>query len=213
MRVSIHGSWQRQWRVLVAASSWCVLSGLACEGKDDIQRDSPIPPTPQSVNGTTAPLNTAPASASSLHRAAAASEAAPLPGVAFGKEDGSQTRACSAVGMVSAKWLRGDQFELQRRDLAAIVDALREYAKTAQGDQLAPARSSSGKPGLRVLGVGPKAECGLQSDDILLSVNGISVADKATLAKSREQIMAGGDIELMLERAGQQKVITYLVRG
>jgi len=128
--------------------------------------------------------------------------------------DGDEVRpqACSAVGMVRAKWISDDHYELRRTDIASIVNALRERAKTGNDEQLAPTTTSAGSAGLKVLGVGSKAECGLQSGDILLKVNDIAVVDSAALAQERERISAGKTIELTLERDGATKVITYDVR-
>lgn len=118
---------------------------------------------------------------------------------------------CSVAGLLHAKQVSEDTFQIKRRDVHAVMSELQQRGKTAARDQLAPIRTETGSPGLRVLGVGASAHCGLETGDVLVSLNGIPVVDQSRLAKNRETLRASDKIELVIERDRKSKVLTYNV--
>lgn len=121
-------------------------------------------------------------------------------------------QTCSVAGLLQPKQISEDHFEIKRADIHAIINALRERAKAASDDQLTPMRTETGVPGLRVQSVGTKANCGLQSGDILVSLNGIPVIDQSRLAQNREKLRTAEEIKLVIERDRKSKLLTYDVR-
>jgi S1-C subfamily serine protease len=118
---------------------------------------------------------------------------------------------CSVAGLLHAKQVSEDNFQIKRRDVHAVMSELQQRAKKAAREQLAPIRTETGSPGLRVLGVGASAHCGVETGDILVSLNGIPVVDQSRLAKNRETLRASDKIELVIERDRKSRVLTYAV--
>jgi type II secretory pathway component PulC len=62
-----------------------------------------------------------------------------------------------------------------------------------------------------MIGVGLQSECGIRSEDVIVAINGIPVADRVVLAENREKLTAASELALELERNGQKRLITYFV--
>lgn len=120
--------------------------------------------------------------------------------------------ACSVAGIVPVTRVSEDRYEVKRQDVDAVVTTLKAQAKTAVRDELTPVRTETGLPGFRVQGVGAEATCGLQSGDILVSVNGISVTNHKALAESKQSLLTAEEIKLVIERERKSKTLTYAVR-
>ncbi len=125
---------------------------------------------------------------------------------------GADQQTCSVAGLLHAKQLSQDTFEIKRQEVHAVMSALQQRAKTAASDQLTPIRTETGSPGLRVQGVGANAHCGLETGDTLVSLNGIPVVDQSRLAQNREKLRNVDKLELVIERDRKSKVLTYDVR-
>lgn len=129
-----------------------------------------------------------------------------------GAGDLAGSHACSVLGMVSARPRSASGFDIKRKDVSSVINALREHAQSGSKSQLlAPATTKDGRPGLRMIGVGLQSECGIRSEDVIVAINGIPVADRVVLAENREKLTAASELALELERNGQKRLITYFV--
>jgi type II secretory pathway component PulC len=63
-----------------------------------------------------------------------------------------------------------------------------------------------------VRAVGANATCGLEPDDILVSVNGISVTDQRSLSANRERLRSADEFELAVERNRKLMRLHYQVK-
>lgn len=120
--------------------------------------------------------------------------------------------ACSVAGVVPVKPISENRYELRRQDVNSVASELKARAKTAVRDELTPVRTETGLPGFRIQGVGAEAPCGLQSGDILVTINGISVTNLKALAENKQSLLAADEIELVVERDRKSKRLIYDVR-
>jgi hypothetical protein len=129
-----------------------------------------------------------------------------------GGGDTAGSHACSVLGMVSASPRSDSGFDIKRKDVSAVIHALREQAHSGGKAQLlAPATTKEGKAALRMIGVGLHSECGIRSEDVIVALNGIPVADRGLLAENKEKLTTTPELVLELERSGQKRQITYYV--
>lgn len=158
--------------------------------------------------GTLAPGVDAPTSRPEVATSALTPQAAAE--VAGGDLAGSH--ACSVLGMVSASPRSDSSFDIKRKDVSAVINALREQAQTGGKAQLlAPATTKDGKAALRLIGVGLQSECGIRSEDVIVAINGIPVADRGMLAQNQDKLTGASELVLELERSGQKRTVTYYV--
>lgn len=122
------------------------------------------------------------------------------------------TQVCSIAGVVNAKATSSDTFEIARRDVNAILDTVQQKGASALAEgRLAKARSSTGRAGIRIVEMGSRAACGLQKDDLLLAVDGVSVNDKGALSRHRTKLVSAPHARIDIERAGELKQLTYAI--
>lgn len=199
-------------RRLIAVVAFLAPAAIACDDAVNDRRDWPIPPTPQSANVDPARRQGEPRTVNEPRPGAVSTSVLPnTPGVIFGADEVGGPQACSALGFVSAKWISEDHFELARRDVGALVNTLREYSTAPKQRTLEEASSRTGAPGLKLMRVGPKAECGLHSDDILLTLNGVPVRDQGLLQSKREELVGAKQLVLKLERGGAERTLEYSI--
>lgn len=129
-------------------------------------------------------------------------------------DNAAGAHGCAALGLVSARSVEEFAFELERRDVNAVINALQEHARAGSHAQLlAPATAQGGKQGLRMLGVGSQAECGIRTGDIILEVNGVPVADQSALSRNRAQLSSASELEVLVERDGGLRTLKYEVKN
>ncbi len=213
----------KQARRLVAAASVCcglyaAMFGAGCERTPSgplqltVPSGSP-PPTPAfatnsvRTSGDNTDVTTAPTQTTRV-----AAETAPGASNTAATAGASSEGACSAAGLVRAKRIDDQHFELARQDFDGIMKTLQDRSRTATTEQLSPVRTQNGLPGLQVRGIGANAECGIESDDILVTVNGISVTDQRQLSKERDRLRAAEQIELQVERSRKIIRLQYDIR-
>lgn len=131
---------------------------------------------------------------------------------ASGGTQGVAKDACSVAGVVHAKAVSEDRYEIKRQDVNAVAAKLKERAKTAVREELTPVRTETGLPGFRIQGVGAEAPCGLKSGDILVTINGVPVTNQKALAANKPQLLSANEIKLVIERDRKSKQLSYDIR-
>lgn len=131
-----------------------------------------------------------------------------IPAAAGQKAD----EVCSVAGLLHAKALTDEHYEVRRRDVDSVISALQERARNPKDENLVAIRTENGLPGLQVRGVGTNAKCGLRANDILVSLNEVSVTDRAKLAENRERFRTADEFRLLIERDRKAIQLTYDVR-
>lgn len=124
---------------------------------------------------------------------------------------GDVGEGCSLAGSVTVERISDEHFEITRHEVERIAAILQEQSKTADR-RLALTHTENGLPGLHVQAVGPQAACGLSSGDIVISINGISVANRSDLAKNRPRLLTAEKLELLIERERRSHRLKYVVR-
>jgi len=125
---------------------------------------------------------------------------------------GSVDEVCSIAGLIHAKPITDEHYEIRRRDVDGVINALQERARNPKDENLVAIRTENGLPGLQVRGIGANAKRGLKANDILVSLNEVSVTDRAKLSQSRERFRTEKEFRLLVERDRKARVLTYDVR-
>lgn len=200
--------------LLLVASAAALLSGCdrASEGNaGSLERHNEAvspPPLDRPDRARTQPSITP--SDSDTRRTPVAS-AASTAGLAA-EEELATTHVCSLAGVLDVRKVDDNSFEVSRGNLKAAVEAVQQKAASAREVALSPAKSSTGRRGLRVEEVGSRAACGVAPGDILLSVDGIAVNDTQRLSAHRPVLLESKRVELEVERAGQTRVLVYSIK-
>jgi S1-C subfamily serine protease len=103
-------------------------------------------------------------------------------------------------------------FQISRSELETLAAKLRAEATAAATQTLTTARTDNGVTGLRIEGIGAKAECGLEANDIVVSVNGVSTTNRAALAQKRDELLKASRLDVTVERGRKPVTLRYDVR-
>lgn len=118
-------------------------------------------------------------------------------------------RACSVAGNMQVEKVADHHFRIRRTELTALVQSLRSSATEPGQRQLTTARTDNGVSGVRVEGVGAKAECGLEASDIVVSINGVPTTNRAVLAQKREELLKATRLDVTVERGRKPVTLRY----
>jgi hypothetical protein len=121
-------------------------------------------------------------------------------------------RACSVAGNIKVEKVADHHFRIGRAELSALAQSLRSNAAEPAQRQLTTARTDNGLSGIRVEGVGPQAECGLEPNDIVVSINGVPTTNRAVLAQKREELLQATRLDVTVERGRKPVTLRYDVR-
>ncbi len=129
------------------------------------------------------------------------------------KPTGPNAAAAAAVASDSAVQRGGPNTFEVRRD--ALNAALNNKAALATGATIVPNYSEGQRNGLKMVGVQPNSvysQVGLQSGDVLQSVNGTQIKSQAHALELFEQLRNRDDINLQVERNGRKEKLSYKVK-
>lgn len=121
-------------------------------------------------------------------------------------------RACSIAGNMKVEKVADHHFRIGKAELMALAQSLRSSAAEPDQRQLRTARTDNGVSGIHVEGVGAKAECGLEANDIVVSINGVSTTNRAALAQKRDELLRAPRLDVTVERGRKPITLRYDVR-
>lgn len=152
-------------------------------------------------------LGDGPTRASAGQKTAAASAKAPARAPAA---EPTETRSSDLKE--SVKSLGQDRYEVQRQ---AIEKELKTPRSVAAQGRVVPNEKNGVRDGLKVVGISPNSvytQLGIQSGDVLQSVNGQQINSSQQAMDLFKQLQSEGDVTVEIERSGQKKKMQYHVR-